>query len=58
MYCHLHEVPQAPSVRRPDLVLPPEMDTIVLKLLEKDPAKRFASCKGLSKALQAVADVL
>ena len=48
---HLMEDPVPPSVRRPDLVITPEMDALVLKALEKDRDKRYQS---MAELLQAV----
>ena len=47
---HLQEAPMAPTRRNPSL--PREVDGIVLKLLAKDPAERYASCLELRKALK------
>jgi len=49
---HLMEDPVAPSVRRPDLAITPEMDMLVLKALEKDRDKRWQS---MAEMLDAVA---
>ena len=38
---HLHTAPVAPSWHRPDL--PPALEAVILRLLEKDPGKRPAS---------------
>lgn len=53
MNSQLTETPGAPSVvsKRP---LPPGLDEIVLKTLEKDPAARFRTCSELSKALSMI----
>jgi len=48
---HLMEEPVAPSARRPDLVITPEMDTLVLKSLEKDRDKRWQSMAELVEAV-------
>ena len=47
---HLQESPIPPSRRNP--VLTPDVDAVVLKLLEKDPERRFRSCIQLRKALE------
>ena len=49
---HLTEEPVPPSARRPDLVITPEMDALVIKALEKDRDKRWQS---MAKLLEAVA---
>ena len=48
---HLHQPPTAPSLSRPDV--PPELDAIVLRCLEKRAEARFASALELRDALQA-----
>jgi len=48
---HLMEEPVAPSARRPDLVITPEMDGLVLKSLEKDRDKRWQSMAELLEAV-------
>ncbi len=46
---HQSEVPTPPSKLRPGL--PAELQAVVLRLLEKDPARRFANAAALSDAL-------
>jgi serine/threonine-protein kinase len=48
---HLMEYPVAPSVRRPDLKITPEMDALVLKALEKDRDHRWQSMADLIEAV-------
>jgi serine/threonine protein kinase len=48
---HLMEDPVAPSVRRPDLAITPEMDMLVLKALEKDRDRRWQSMAELLDAV-------
>jgi serine/threonine-protein kinase len=48
---HLMEEPVPPSARRPDLVVTPEMDALVLKALEKDRDKRWQSMAELLEAV-------
>jgi len=50
---HLMEDPVPPSVRRPDLIVSPEMDALVLKALEKDRDKRWQSMAELLEAVSA-----
>ena len=52
---HMAEPPRPPSVLRPDI--PPVIESIVLRLLEKDPARRFQSAEDLSAALAAMETV-
>jgi hypothetical protein len=47
---HLTATAPAPSTRNPSL--PPELDAIILSLLEKDPAKRVQSCRELGEMLE------
>ena len=47
---HLKEAAPAPSTSRPDL--PPWVDRIVLKCLEKEPSRRFASAASLAEELR------
>ncbi|MBA2593998.1 MAG: serine/threonine protein kinase, partial [Gammaproteobacteria bacterium] len=49
---HMAEPPRPPSELRPDV--PPAIKSIVLRLLEKDPARRFQSAEDLSAALAAL----
>jgi len=46
------ETPRPPSELRPDV--PPAIESIVLRLLEKDPARRFQNAEHLSAALAAL----
>lgn len=48
----VNEPPPPPRSRKPDL--PPEIETVILKLLEKDPAKRYASAAEVAKALSQI----
>jgi serine/threonine-protein kinase len=48
---HLTEPPRPPSTLRGDI--PREVETLVLRCLEKDPGKRFQSADDLGKALSA-----
>ena len=49
---HMAEPPRPPSALRPGV--PPAIESIVLRLLEKDPARRFQSAEDLSAALAAL----
>jgi eukaryotic-like serine/threonine-protein kinase len=49
---HMAEPPQPPSDLRPGV--PPAIESIVLRLLEKNPAHRFQSAENLSAALAAL----
>jgi tRNA A-37 threonylcarbamoyl transferase component Bud32 len=51
MYRHVNEDPPPPSTFAP---IPPELEDIVMRALEKDPKRRFASALELENALLAV----
>lgn len=46
---HLHAAVVPPSTHRPDL--PPALEAVILKLLAKEPAERFASAGAVAQAL-------
>jgi len=48
---HLREAVIPPSLRRPDREIPPILERIVLRALEKDPSKRFVSAAAFAAAL-------
>lgn len=48
----VNDIPR-PSERRPDV--PPELDAIVMKALERDPEKRWPTTRAMGKALHAFA---
>jgi tRNA A-37 threonylcarbamoyl transferase component Bud32/tetratricopeptide (TPR) repeat protein len=48
----LNDLPAPPRAQNP--AIPPVLDAIILKLLEKNPANRYASCRDLTVALQSV----
>lgn len=50
---HVKTVPEPPSAVS-ELPIPPELDTIIMKLLEKEPGERFQSAEALIKALMSV----
>lgn len=52
---HLREIPERPSLRNPGGRIPPELEAIALKCLEKDPAARFQSAEEFSAALEKAA---
>ena len=53
MMQHTKQRPVAPSKRRPDLDIPKALERIVLRALEKSPARRFASASVMLGALEA-----
>ncbi len=50
---HVKTVPTPPS-RRSDRPLPSQLEVIIMKCLEKDPANRFQDARAMSAALRAV----
>ena len=51
---HLKTTPDAPSTWRPSLGIPPELDAVILKCLEKKPDKRFQTAADLFAAITKV----
>jgi len=51
-YHHIHTPPPPPQTHRPDL--PPSLPTVVLKLLEKDPERRYPSARAFLTDLKKV----
>ena len=51
---HLAEVAVRPSQRRPDLPIPKAMDELIMRGMEKDRQRRFASAVDFRAALEAV----
>jgi len=54
VYKHLRDQPVPPSQRKPDAQIPPELDAVILRCLEKDPVKRFQTGKDLLAAVERV----
>src|SRR3954469_12483285 len=50
---HLLEDPIAPSARRPDLGIPPELDEVILRALEKDRDQRWQNMDEIMAAVAA-----
>lgn len=53
---HLDDEPIAPSLRCPDVTIPPALDRIVLQTLAKEPAQRPTSAAELARALAAATE--
>jgi serine/threonine protein kinase len=51
---HLKKQPDRPSERKPEAKLPPELDALVLRCLEKNPDRRFQSGRELAEELRKV----
>ncbi|MEO6772769.1 MAG: bifunctional serine/threonine-protein kinase/ABC transporter substrate-binding protein [Kofleriaceae bacterium] len=52
LHAHMTQPPPIPSMRRPGL--PPELDAVILRCLEKQPEHRFANAADLFAALRKV----
>ena len=50
----LYDTPEPPSQRAPDARIPPDLDYVVLRALEKRPEDRFASMREFAEALAGV----
>lgn len=53
MYHTAHERPQRPRERAPERQIPPDVDNLIMKAMEIDPARRFASAAALMAAIRA-----
>ncbi|MBL9004048.1 MAG: HEAT repeat domain-containing protein, partial [Myxococcales bacterium] len=53
LFKHLTEAPLPPRKRRPDLAILGSLEALILRLLAKDPAARFASMHEVEEALEA-----
>ncbi|MEX2236219.1 MAG: protein kinase [Dehalococcoidia bacterium] len=52
IFSHIHDMPVAPTQVRPDC--PPELEAVILRLLEKDPNRRYQDAEEARQALAAV----
>jgi eukaryotic-like serine/threonine-protein kinase len=50
---HMTELPAPPSRRRPDILVPAHLETIVLRCLEKEPDRRYQTADEFAVALDA-----
>lgn len=50
---HIHTVPTPAHYLKPDLNIPPAISLVLMKILEKDPSKRFQTADELVTALSA-----
>ncbi len=51
---HMFEVPEAPTSIAPDAMIPPEVEAIMLKAMQKDREYRFQSMDEMAAAMEAV----
>jgi serine/threonine protein kinase/formylglycine-generating enzyme required for sulfatase activity len=54
MYQHVHASPR--KLRELNLAVPPELESVVTRLMAKDPAQRFSSPEALVSALRCIQD--
>jgi serine/threonine-protein kinase len=50
---HMREAARSPRTRAPERAIPPRLDAIVLRAMEKEPNRRFASAGAMKGALEA-----
>jgi len=55
---HLTELPISPASKRPDLNIAPELDRLIMELLQKDPNARPSSMEELGERLVSLAEFL
>jgi serine/threonine-protein kinase len=55
LVAHVNEAPQPISVRNPNALVSADMDTLIMRCLEKTPEKRFASMRDVLAALKRAA---
>ncbi len=51
---HITEAPEAPRQRAPDAQIPPQLEVVVLRALEKDPETRYLSVDAFATAIREV----
>jgi serine/threonine-protein kinase len=49
---HVHDAPPRPTELAPDLAIPAELERVILRCLEKDRGRRYATARELSAALE------
>jgi serine/threonine-protein kinase len=52
---HLTDTPMAPSLKQPEVEVPPALEALIMKALSKSPADRFANAEEMRDALLACA---
>jgi serine/threonine protein kinase len=55
---HISEPPQPPSARQPGVAIPAKLESLILRALEKDPARRPQSMEAVREELIAIAQTL
>ena len=58
IYKHVYKSPKAPRKLRPEMKIPPSLESVVLKCMAKKPADRFANMAALEQALLAEEQLL
>jgi serine/threonine protein kinase len=54
MTAQLTEAVQSPRERAPDRAIPPAIEAVILRALQKDPEERYATARALAEALESV----
>jgi RsiW-degrading membrane proteinase PrsW (M82 family)/tRNA A-37 threonylcarbamoyl transferase component Bud32 len=54
IFKHIHEMPQQPQSMRPDIFIPPALEQVIFRTLQKDPAARYANMDELRVDLEYV----
>ncbi|CAN5652111.1 hypothetical protein BH10CYA1_BH10CYA1_15030 [soil metagenome] len=52
IFKHIHEMPPRPSTQRTDILIPPELEQVLFRTLQKDPGGRYASMDDLRTDLE------
>ncbi|MBS1956524.1 MAG: protein kinase [Cyanobacteria bacterium SZAS-4] len=52
IFKHIHEMPPRPSTQRTDILIPPELEKVLFRTLQKDPAGRYALMDDLRTDLE------
>lgn len=58
IFKHVNVKPDAIAIARPDLNIPPQVEEVIFKTLEKNPADRFPTIEALRMALISCRDLL
>lgn len=52
IFKHIHEMPPRPSTQRTDILIPPALEKVLFRTLQKDPAGRYALMDDLRTDLE------